>query len=762
VIIGTDEHGLSTIKDTGTYRELVKRGHDLHKLDKEHHDVDSGLRISEIVDTHETTCNPEEDEDCPPVHVQIEIAEGYILELQSNGTVDAGADQVAFLPVNETMKQKLASTDDQMSTEAVPLRTYVSYMKSVRNPYLIAAMLASYLMVNGAQFYQQYVVAKWTEVGSSAISSALGGTYLRSLARAALVVSTFLWLRSYFLMKVGVRASRRLHHNMLKSVIRAPLGFFDATPSGQLISRFGKELDTVDRALPDGIGSVLFCLLQIFSSSAALAGVVTPGMLVPLAVVGYFYVQTMSQFRPAARDLKRAESKSRSPIYTQFKEALRGTETIRSLSTGINTWAAQHRALTDQNLAVFFTVKALDRWLSIRLESLGNAVVFAAAVASIFLTKANKMKSGSAGWGLTQALAITGLMTWAVRCLTDLESQMMSLIRIEEITDMHSTEADFGENDKTSTITTEKARNDQIGRMPKENREAGSALDELPNDTPSSPHSDVALVRSGWPWKGHVRFNNISMRYNAISPLVLKNVDIDVPAGTTLGVVGRSGSGKSSLLLALFRLVEIEATEGGSIEIDGVDIRSVGLKTLRESLSIIPQDPVLFAGTVMYNLDATGNASEEEAWDALEKASPDLAKQFRSDKGLNTLLTEGGKNLSSGQRQLICLARALLRKSKILVLDEATSSVDAKTDAQVQSTIRREFVRKGVTVITVAHRLDTVLGYDKIAVLGNGRVIEYGAPQDLLKKRNGSFRRLVIDMKKKENEISLAPVPLPA
>ena len=212
-------------------------------------------------------------------------------------------------------------------------------------------------MVNGAQFYQQYVVAKWTEVGSSAISSALGGTYLRSLARAALVVSTFLWLRSYFLMKVGVRASRRLHHNMLKSVIRAPLGFFDATPSGQLISRFGKELDTVDRALPDGIGSVLFCLLQIFSSSAALAGVVTPGMLVPLAVVGYFYVQTMSQFRPAARDLKRAESKSRSPIYTQFKEALRGTETIRSLSTGINTWAAQHRALTDQNLAVFFTVK---------------------------------------------------------------------------------------------------------------------------------------------------------------------------------------------------------------------------------------------------------------------------------------------------------------------------------------------------------------------------------------------------------------------
>jgi len=231
------------------------------------------------------------------------------------------------------------------------------------------------------------------------------------------------------------------------------------------------------------------------------------------------------------------------------------------------------------------------------------------------------------------------------------------------------------------------------------------------------------------------------MRYNPSAPLVLRNVTLGVPAGTTLGIVGRTGSGKSSLLLTLFRLVEIEG--GGSIEIDGVDIRSLDLKSLRQSLAIIPQDPTLFQGDIRYNLDATGGSSEAEMWEALEAASPTLANQFRRGEGLLTAVNEGGNNLSSGQRQLICLARALLRKSKILVLDEATSSVDSETDRQVQETIRREFVNKGVTVMTVAHRLDTVLGYDKIAVLGGGSVVEYGTPSDLLENPNGELRKLV-------------------
>jgi len=430
--------------------------------------------------------------------------------------------------------------------------------------------------------------------------------------------------------------------------------------------------------------------------------------------------------------MKRSETKTRSPIYTHFGEALRGSETIRSIRGADELWSKKHRDLTDSNLSVFYTVKAFDRWLSCRLETLGNVVVFTSAVASVFLTRAGKLKAGPAGWGLTQSLAITGLMTWAVRCLTDLETNTLSVLRLKEVTDLDS-------EDGVATETPKKTK------MPREYAEAGSALEPLISN--SASHTALAsptvsaLLSDGWPWRGEVRVNNVSMRYNPISPLVLRGVTLTVPPGTTLGVVGRTGSGKSSLLITLFRLVEIEA--GGSIEIDNVDIRSIPLQSLRDSLSIIPQDPVLFAGSISYNLDATGRASPEDMWDVLDAASPGLARQFRNANGLDTLVSEGGKNLSLGQRQLICLARALLRKSKILVLDEATSSVDSKTDQEVQETIRREFVNKGVTVITVAHRLETVLGYDKIAVLGNGVVLEYGKPSELLKQRNGELRRLV-------------------
>jgi ATP-binding cassette, subfamily C (CFTR/MRP), member 1 len=309
---------------------------------------------------------------------------------------------------------------------------------------------------------------------------------------------------------------------------------------------------------------------------------------------------------------------------------------------------------------------------------------------------------------------------------------MMSVQRVTELTDIDS--------DKTTGIP----------RMARELDEPGQALQSEFLTSPGheklnvslAPVNEAALVADGWPWMGGVRFRDVSMRYNPSSPLVLKKVSLSIPPGTTLGVVGRTGSGKSSLLLTLFRIIEIE--NGGSIEIDGVDIRAVSIQTLREKLSIIPQDPVLFTGTIAYNLDATGKTSADEMWQALEAMSPEMAAQFRqSGKGLETPINEGGGNMSLGQRQLICLARALLRKSKILVLDEATSSVDSGTDQQVQATIRTQFVDKGVTVITVAHRLDTVLGYDRIAVLGDGEVLEFGSPSDLLKIENGELRRLL-------------------
>jgi len=762
ILIGNVD-GCASVLDIGTYAELIGRGHDLENISgsklgrqpkrdnvtetayEESHTIMDGT-ISTMKTCHADP-DGQKDFECDLNFMADNSYVGGAPE--SKDYMEPSIEELEEANKGHTQKQgEVMSVDESMSTKGVPLSAYVSYLKSVGSPILVFMTVISYLMVNGAQFYQQLVVAKWTEVGKTeALAVVLRGKYLASITKAAVVVSAFLWLRSFFLMQVGVKASRHLHTNMLRSIIRAPIAFFDATPSGQLVSRFGKELDIVDRSLPDGIGAVLVCFLQILTSTIALAGVVSPGMLVPMISVGYLYFTTTSRFRPAARDLKRTETKTRSPIYTHFKESIKGTEVIRSISGGGRIWSRQHRRLTDENLSVFYTVKSLDRWLSVRLENLGNILVFIGAIVSIFLTNRGRMKSGSAGWGLTQSLAITGLLIWAVRCLTDLESQMMSLIRIQEISSLESTEEDLLSSNKLLAAK-------EINRIPKEFDTPGCALGALPEAkafqmTPS-PLQDDALTRTGWPWEGRVQLINTSMRYNKYSPLALRSISLDVKPGTTLALVGRSGSGKSSILLTLFRLVEIE---NGGILIDGIDIRSVGLHALRASLSIIPQDPTLFAGTLMFNLDATGSASHVDAWAALEAASPDLAQYFAGEKGLDTLISEGGKNLSLGQRQLVCLARALLRKDKILILDEATSSVDFKTDAQVQETIRREFVNNGVTVITVAHRLETVFGYDRVAVIGSGSLLEYGAPQDLLRKQNGSFRQLVLDMNRQDKRL---------
>ena len=611
-------------------------------------------------------------------------------------------------------------------------------MRSVKKPILFVGVLASFLLVNAAQVYQQFVVAQWTE--ASAVD-ALGSEYTTRLMKAAACVAVFLFARSLLLARVGLRASAHLHSAALRSVFAAPASFFNATPSGQLLSRLGKEMDAVDRALPDGLGSVLYCFLQIFAAAASLLAAVTPALALPLLGAAALHARVTRRFRPASRDVKRAALITRAPIVTQLGEALRGAETICSALSGPRRWATKHRDLTENHLAVVGVVKSLDRWLSLRLKTLGNGVVLLCAVVSVHLSKAGRLNAGRAGWGVTQALSITGLLTWAVRCLTDLETQMMSVARVNEIVNDR-------EGGHFLTVRDNETTNDHAFRMPRESLEPREALRRRRSSSssllrlPPSPPNDEALVRSGWPWSGEVEFDDVSARHNPGSPRVLKGVTVRALPGSTLGVVGRTGSGKSLLLSTLFRILEIEK---GSVRVDGVDVQGVSLNTLRRSLSVIPQNPVLFAGTLGRNLDAAGEHTEEEARAALAAASPALAREFaaRNGDGLAARVAEGGTNLSLGQRQLVCLARALLRKRRVLVLDEATSSVDPITDARIQITIRREFVDRGVTVVTVAHRLDTVLGYDRVCVLHDGEVSEYGPPDELLKKEDGELRRLV-------------------
>lgn len=402
------ESSCSTIIDTGTYDQLLSRGHKLQRNiddDTKEHDEDSSriLDQTEIKQNYNqtdtirvvggykvmnTNCSCHAD---PDFRVDVKnnpdfIAEHVIpreiddIDLEDTETNSNSTTSTVSHSKSPSRANGLLSIDDGMNTQAVPISTYVGYLKAVASPSLIIGALASFLVADGAKFFQQYTVAKWTELAadsSSSIAAAMGSKYLSNIVYAAGVLSVFLWLRSFLTMHVGLRASTFYHNRMLSSVFRAPMSFFDSTPSGQILSRFGKELETVDRALPESIASVLFCFLQIMSSVLALSGAISPAMMIPITFAGGMYLRIMKRFRPAARDMKRSEQRTRSPIFTHFGEALRGTEIIRSIPGAKRTWSGRHRKLADVNLSVFSTVKALGKYSFLVLIHSNQRHIFA-------------------------------------------------------------------------------------------------------------------------------------------------------------------------------------------------------------------------------------------------------------------------------------------------------------------------------------------------------------------------------------------------
>ena len=763
---GVGDGMINTIVDVGTFTELLSRGHNLLGY------MQSQKRGVEKAGAHniaETASGVGGGGGggggggvSPPPSPLCESPAAASSLMECNPP----ADEIPTEPLPPSdadgQKPKTSTLDDKMSTGAVPWSAYVSYFKAIRSTPLVVVALLSYFTANAAQIMQQLVVAKWTDTSTQATSPQLRTKYLLLMTCAAVAVFAGHFLKFYFTLLVSVRASTTLHNQMLKSVFSAPMSFFDAVPSGQLMTRFGRELSIIDRNLPEAYGWVVVCFFQIFLACSTIVAGVSPVMLIPMALLGLFYGRIVSKFRPASRGLKRYDSKCKSPIITQFSEALRGVEIIRSIKGARERWSTSHRVLSDGGISANHSLKLIDRWLAVRLEATGNLLVFMVALVSTHLAKTGRLTAGAAGWGLTQALSVCGLLNWAVRVVTDTETHMHSVQRVNELCNPNIVPRELGEAGEAF-------------------RRSGATTEAVL----SCPKSDEALLESGWPWEGRVEFKNVSVRYNDKSPQVLKGVNLDIKPGSAVGIVGRTGSGKSSLLLSLFRIIELDgdvddsgvaaaAAAGGGgggggvgssnssssssssnqeimpqILIDGVDIRSVRLQSLRERLSIIPQEPFLMQGTLRYNLSPGAEAdgkpvSEEEdarLWRALYTVSPLLTTKFRHyHEGLDTIIPEQGKGLSTGERQLICLTRALLKRSKIVVLDECSSSMDVLTDKSVHDIIHSEFTGKGVTVISVAHRLAPLLDFDDIVVLDSGKVLEQAPPLD-----NSAFLALLHD-----------------
>lgn len=468
----------------------------------------------------------------------------------------------------------------------------------------------------------------------------------------------------------GVGAGRQMHDTMLKAVLKAPLRFFDSTPTGRVLQRFSRDVEAVDIQLQWSFETTVRCLVNIAIALFLIVSVL-PLMLFVVGPVLFLYYRLQVDYRRPAREAKRLDSISRSPRFAHFKETLQGLMVIRGFGKA-DLFLELFFQKIEHGQRMFYGHIMLNRWFSSRIPLLGGFIASSTGVGIVYYTQQGALSAGMAGLLTVYALSLWEYLNWAVRIFAEVESRMTSVERLKFYSSL--------EPEQDVMVRTEK---------------------EIP---------------SSWPQQGEIVFDQVKIRYASHLPPVLKGISFRIPAGARAGIIGRTGSGKSTLLQALFRCMEVDS---GEIRIDGLSIAQVGLERLRRSIAIIPQDPTLFIGTLRSNLDRFHEYTDEEIWAALEKAR---LHQFVKSlaNGLSSEVKENGANFSQGQRQLFCLARALLLEAKIVVMDEATASVDAKTDSIVQEVIRESC--KGVTMLIIAHRLGTVADCDLVLEVREGKI----------------------------------------
>ncbi|KAI8613164.1 ABC transporter type 1, transmembrane domain-containing protein [Chytriomyces sp. MP71] len=551
----------------------------------------------------------------------------------------------------------------------------------------------------------------------------------------------------------GLMASRALHVKLANAIFGAPMRFFEKTPVGRLLNRFTKDIATIDNECMDSLDSFFRLIIQM-GTTIVLILYVAPasGLIIPVVALCYYWISSL--YLEASRELKRLESISNSPIYAQFSETLIGVSTVRAYGTE-KRFSCKMEDKVDANNRNSFYLWTANRWLNLRCEYL-SAVMTSVVGAAIIIAG---LDPGWAGLTMIYVFEFTSNLTWLIRCHANMDMAMNAVERVDEYAAI--------EQEPAAIIP---------GNRPPQN----------------------------WPSRGKIDVRNLSLRYQDDTPNVLHAISFSINASEKIGIVGRTGAGKSTLTLAFFRILN---NFEGSIIIDGVDISKIGLRDLRSRLTIIPQDPVLFEGTLRFNLDPLGAYNDETIWDAVKAvgllesmqtgsvsrtpssanllsegssstvvpsvnsvAKPEVPVLVTSSGGLNLTLeydvAESGSNFSQGQRQLICMARAILRQTKVFFLDEATASVDESTDANIQKTIRTSF--KEATVVTIAHgvfihvpqRLRTIIDYDRVLVLERGRIEEFDTPSNLLKVQGGIFKKMCEESGEFDELVKLATAAL--
>ncbi|KAI4537674.1 hypothetical protein MG293_012537 [Ovis ammon polii] len=586
----------------------------------------------------------------------------------------------------------------------IPWRACANYLSSA-GTLLLSLLVFSQLLKHMVLVAIDYWLAKWTDSAltlsptarncslSQAQECPLNQTGYAMVFTVLCSLGIVLCLITSVTVEwTGLKVAKRLHRSLLNQIILAPMRFFETTPLGSILNRFSSDCNTIDQHIP----STLECLSRstlLCVSALAVISYVTPVFLVallPLAVVCYFI---QKYFRVASRDLQQLDDTTQLPLLSHFAETVEGLTTIRAFRYETRF---QQKLLeyTDSNNIASLFLTAANRPAPLPLqEYIGACVVLIAAVTSISNSLHKELSAGLVGLGLTYALMVSNYLNWMVRNLADMELQLGAVKRIHGLL---KTEAESYE-----------------GLL-----------------APS-------LIPKNWPDQGKIQIQNLSVRYDSSLKPVLKHVNALISPGQKIGICGRTGSGKSSFSLAFFRMVDMFE---GRIIIDGIDIAKLPLHTLRSRLSIILQDPVLFSGTIRFNLDPERKCSDSTLWEALEIAQLKLVVKALPG-GLDAIITEGGENFSQGQRQLFCLARAFVRKTSIFIMDEATASIDMATENILQKVVMTAFADR--TVVTIAHRVHTILSADLVIVLKRGAILEFDKPEKLLSRKDSVFASFV-------------------
>ncbi|KAG0263368.1 Multidrug resistance-associated protein 1 [Mortierella polycephala] len=702
-----------TIDEAGNYQDLMGAQSSFYQLIREYSASESQKQEAAAQATRTVEAESVADFNHVIQPLESQLSESAALGPDATHEIEKEDDRAEFIVKEATAEG------------SVGWNVFKSYAKAATYFYSILSILG-FVLSQAAQISINLWLQNWVSQegdGRQASLSKFFGVY-------AALVATYIFMdigvNLIVFTAAGIRATRLLHNTLLEKVMRLPMSFFDTTPVGRIVNRFSTDTDNVDQQLPFNISDFYFFLTTVLGTMVVIS-ISVPIFLALIPFLAAIYIVIQIYYIRSSRALKRIHSVSKSPLYNHFGETLAGVSTIRAMRIH-DQFVLANALMSDRSANAFFALMITNRWLHFRLECLGAVIVLATSMLAVLARET--LGPGMAGLALSYALNTTFAITLLVSSLSELQNQLVSMERIQEYSDKNQ---------------------------------------EAPVSMPRDAH-----LPPNWPSEGRVVFKNYSTRYRPGTDLVIKDVSFEVQPAEKVGIVGRTGAGKSSLTLALFRIIEAadshwaresdndvdsdadlasfqargfsqenttkirDDKDGGSIEIDGVDIATIGLERLRQHLAIIPQDPTLFAGNVRDNLDPFNELEDAELWEALDRAH--LKDSISSlPGGLSYEVAQNGENFSVGQRSLICLARALLRKTKILVLDEATAAVDVETDDLIQKTIRKEF--KDRTILTIAHRIKTVMDSDKILVLEKGKVQEYDSPSILL-QRQGLFYSL--------------------